>query len=900
MSTKPLIVILCLKFEEGFDQANAHLLSVLAQRDVVRKAWTPSQARRYLMSTTRPHAVILADAEVTEPMHHELLARLVEYAEAGGTVIYAGPFTAASLYPDINSTFKTAWGLQWSVSAACGDGTFAVNPQVKGLNTKGLVKRCKFQAAIHVDNVALEDAVYISAALAKKGGNGSSSHAVTYKTPAAFGKIGRGRVGYVGDMHGEPATTNLILAMCFWPGSRAPIPPGDGVPEVFYTGLAFVEEDAPPHPSTSDATDLGPKRNILIVSLEKEDYTDEIYAQFYQALRKNATVTEVQQPRAAQAALSASASASPRPDAVILSDPALTNPKHKKLLASLVDYTRSGGTVVLALQFSNHLKPAQTRPFFARWGVPWDRGSYFRTTTALNPAGIPAPLNSAALLPSVSAKAVHVKDAPRAHAVYLPTAASHVESRVFARDPITGEMAQESPAVCARVGEGYLGYVGDVNGEQGSTRLIFEMCGVKLKPGDLGTRTVSTGINVFPDGRREAITEVEVEVPLPAPAPPPREPRPRDAEVAGRAAARGKVREEKRVRADALKVEGNDLFKQEKWKEAAEKYREAAFLGGPQPVYLSNLAACLLKLDMWDLADSAATRALMYDPKHVKALYRRALARKDLDRLNAALADLEWLLTIDKFNTSALQERLTGSIDWPGDDLVRSKRDGDVAIEIEDESDSEDFAHPGTGIACRYYNTGETGCRNGKTCRFRHAPDSKSVRDELGRNVCVYWLLGHCRFAAAGKCVYAHDATYLPERGWWMDTARLERMRADFDAAVQEEPLDLGAGRVEERILAEALVPPSWRKDLWAVASYDYPLGSDEDDEDDYHYGYEGGHDAEQDYYDEEERRELDRLGVAMGVDRDFEEMLEYGIKPWEDDAYEELMSIRHALSRLY
>ncbi len=94
-----------------------------------------------------------------------------------------------------------------------------------------------------------------------------------------------------------------------------------------------------------------------------------------------------------------------------------------------------------------------------------------------------------------------------------------------------------------------------------------------------------------------------------------------------------------------------------------------------------------------------------------------------------------------KFNSAALQEKLTvrelldsdpvGSMDWPEDASVRSQRHQDVAMEIEDGSDSEDFAHPGTGIACRYYNTSDTGCRNGKTCRFRHAPDSKSVRDEL-------------------------------------------------------------------------------------------------------------------------------------------------------------------------
>ena len=293
------------------------------------------------------------------------------------------------------------------------------------------------------------------------------------------------------------------------------------------------------------------KRTILVVSLEKESYTDEIYTQLYSALRKRANVTEVEEPRATLAALSTN----PRPDAVILSDPAIANStsKHNKLLTKLIEYAHSGGTVILGMQYSNHIKPMRFRPFLTRWGVPWDRGSYFRTTTVLNPAGVPAPLDKSALLPSVSMKSVHVKGAPREHAVYLPTAESCIQSHVFAPDRLTGEQAEESPAVLARVGQGYLGYVGDVNAEQGSTRLILEMCGVKIQPGDLGQRTISTGLSMKPDGTMEPIIETEEEVPLPLPSPPPRAPRLRDTEVAARAEARRRVRERKRTRADALK-----------------------------------------------------------------------------------------------------------------------------------------------------------------------------------------------------------------------------------------------------------------------------------------------------------------------------------------------------------
>ena len=295
------------------------------------------------------------------------------------------------------------------------------------------------------------------------------------------------------------------------------------------------------------------KRTVLVISLEKESFTDEIYAQLYSVLRKRATITEVEEPHAALTALSSN----PRPDAVIVSDPAIANStsEHNKLLTTLIKYAHSGGTVVVGMQYSSYIKPTNFRPFLARWGVPWDRGSYLRTTTVLNPTGVPAPLDKSALLPSVSMKSVHVKGALREHAVYLPTAESSIQSHVFAPDRLTGEQAEESPAVLARVGQGYFGYVGDVNAEEASTRLILEMCGVKAEPGDLGERTMSTGLSFRPDETMERTIEMEEEEPLPPLSPPPREPRPRDAEVTARAEARRRVRERKRTRADALKNE---------------------------------------------------------------------------------------------------------------------------------------------------------------------------------------------------------------------------------------------------------------------------------------------------------------------------------------------------------
>lgn len=388
------------------------------------------------------------------------------------------------------------------------------------------------------------------------------------------------------------------------------------------------------------------KPNILVISLEKEPYIEEIHDQLYRALRKNATVTEVLDARSANRALSSPT----HPSAILVSDAAVTRPAHAALLARLIEYTRGGGRVVLGMQLSNHFQLDTVGPFFRKWGLAWDKGSYHRTTFGLNLAGVPAPLNASTLFPAVSMKAVHLKNVPRECAVYLPTPASRLESMVHASTPITGDKAQESPAVWARVGDGYLGYIGDVNGEQGTTRLTLEMCEVKIQPGDLGSTERSIGITIHPDGRQEVVKRLEEEVPLPAlkapsstsaavsaaimnpssgalsgaasgssgnaapapTAPPvsistssfvPRTPaRPREAEAIARAARRAKVREEKIKRADVLKEEGNALFRQgqkEQWVQAAEKYRAAALIAGPQPVYMANLAAALLKLQRY-------------------------------------------------------------------------------------------------------------------------------------------------------------------------------------------------------------------------------------------------------------------------------------------------------------
>jgi len=68
-----------------------------------------------------------------------------------------------------------------------------------------------------------------------------------------------------------------------------------------------------------------------------------------------------------------------------------------------------------------------------------------------------------------SLKAVIVSGANREDLVYIPT-------------PDSGYTLKESPVLFTSIGKGYLGYIGDVNGEEEEGKVILTMCNLSRKP----------------------------------------------------------------------------------------------------------------------------------------------------------------------------------------------------------------------------------------------------------------------------------------------------------------------------------------------------------------------------------------------------------------------------------
>ena len=99
-----------------------------------------------------------------------------------------------------------------------------------------------------------------------------------------------------------------------------------------------------------------------------------------------------------------------------------------------------------------------------------------------------------------------------------------------------------------------MGYVGDVNDEEESTRLVLEMCGIAIAPGDLGPRECAVGLNIQPGRATEAIMETCAERQLMVRTKKNYPPlRAREDEVAARAVKRANFSRQKRLVAESLK-----------------------------------------------------------------------------------------------------------------------------------------------------------------------------------------------------------------------------------------------------------------------------------------------------------------------------------------------------------
>ncbi|XP_028967404.1 protein unc-45 homolog B [Galendromus occidentalis] len=120
---------------------------------------------------------------------------------------------------------------------------------------------------------------------------------------------------------------------------------------------------------------------------------------------------------------------------------------------------------------------------------------------------------------------------------------------------------------------------------------------------------------------------------------------------------------------DELKEEGNQLFRQQDYCAALEKYMEALKITTEsdlpnKAVLHNNKAMAYLKLDRFEDAREEASTVLLLDPSNVKALFRRAQAYDALGKTDLAFKDARQILHLEPKNQTVLPllERLSAKL----------------------------------------------------------------------------------------------------------------------------------------------------------------------------------------------------------------------------------------------
>ena len=95
---------------------------------------------------------------------------------------------------------------------------------------------------------------------------------------------------------------------------------------------------------------------------------------------------------------------------------------------------------------------------------------------------------------------------------------------------------------------------------------------------------------------------------------------------------------------EALREQGNELFRKGDYGAAAARYAEALKVKTDDAVTLANRAECYLRVRQFHLALVDSDASLAADPNHTKALYKRAMALNGLGRYPDAIKTIKTLL----------------------------------------------------------------------------------------------------------------------------------------------------------------------------------------------------------------------------------------------------------------
>ncbi|RPB20403.1 hypothetical protein L211DRAFT_829408 [Terfezia boudieri ATCC MYA-4762] len=152
--------------------------------------------------------------------------------------------------------------------------------------------------------------------------------------------------------------------------------------------------------------------------------------------------------------------------AVFVADPIIVA-ESPNLRRQVTTFAKTGGKVILGYFFSSLVRfPDFDEYMQTEWDLPWRYGNYSREYFQLNPQGVNL-CREPGLPTSYSMKAGRinfVEPASKIYYPYYPEGEEHPDST-------------QAGIAFTRIGDGWLGYIGDVNQEEDTCDVILAMIG---------------------------------------------------------------------------------------------------------------------------------------------------------------------------------------------------------------------------------------------------------------------------------------------------------------------------------------------------------------------------------------------------------------------------------------
>ena len=216
------------------------------------------------------------------------------------------------------------------------------------------------------------------------------------------------------------------------------------------------------------------KPRVLLVQLGDSMQTSFFYDMYLALLSEIGKLYEVIKKDTAATIIQYLSQPNLQLNGVLVVDGGLVQPRFKKVQIKISEYAKAGGSVIMCCLFSSFVSPSHFDASARDMGLKWESGDYHRTNFALNPLFESefGKQTFSSLSESYSMKALHLKGVSPETKIYFPTEESDALSAAVAPGEVD---TAQSPAVWQKHGDGFVGFIGDVNNEAGSQTLLMAM-----------------------------------------------------------------------------------------------------------------------------------------------------------------------------------------------------------------------------------------------------------------------------------------------------------------------------------------------------------------------------------------------------------------------------------------